>query len=102
MLTPERRHPHPWRGEPRGERAPTLLHQGPHPEPEAVEQSEVVFYHLGAGVAGMSIIPLVRAEPAAGRGERWGGLRRVGRERGPCAALAPIYLVFCWGGREWG
>lgn len=49
-----------------------MLHQGPHPEPEAVQQSEVVFYHLGAGIAGMSIVPLVRAEPATGRGERWG------------------------------
>ena len=51
-----------------GEGTHTLLHQGPHSKPEAVQQSEVIFYHLGARVAGVSIIPLIRAEPAAERG----------------------------------
>lgn len=46
-----------------------MLHQGPHSEPEAVQQSEVVFHHLGARVAGVSIVPLVRAEPAGRTGE---------------------------------
>lgn len=45
-----------------------MLHQGPHSEPEAVQQSEVVFYDLGARIAGMSIVPLVRAEPGRERG----------------------------------
>lgn len=70
------------RGDPWGERAPTLLHQGPHPEPEAVQQSEVVFYHLGAGIAGMSIVPLVRAEPATGRGAVGQSCRGGGRREG--------------------
>lgn len=79
----------PWRlrgslglGGPPGDRAHTLLHQRPHSEPEAVQQSEVVFYHLRARVAGVSIVPLVRAEPAAGRGVSGSeaGLRRDERE----------------------
>lgn len=52
---------------PRGEQTHTLLHQGAHSKPEAVEQCEVILYHLGAGVAGVGIIPLVRAEPAGQR-----------------------------------
>lgn len=62
----------------------------------------------------MSIVPLVRTEPAAGTGERWGGAVGARAGRGaratglpawqtlPCATLlTSIYSVFCWGGREW-
>lgn len=45
----------------------TLLHQGAHSKPEAVEQCEVILHHLGARVAGVSIIPLIRAESAGQR-----------------------------------
>lgn len=44
----------------------TLLHQGSHSKPEAVKQSEVIFHHLRARVAGVSIVPLIRAEPGTG------------------------------------
>lgn len=46
-----------------------MLHEGAHAEPEAVEESEVVFYHIGAWVTRMGVIPLVRAEPVARTGE---------------------------------
>ncbi len=47
----------------------TLLHEGAHAKPEAVEKGEVVFYHIGAWVTRMGVIPLVRAEPVAGTRE---------------------------------
>lgn len=43
----------------------TLLHEGAHAKPEAVEEREVVLHHIGAWVTRMGIIPLVRAEPGA-------------------------------------
>lgn len=42
----------------------TLLHQRSHPEPEAVQQGEVVLHDVRARVAGVSVVPLVWAEPA--------------------------------------
>lgn len=49
---------------------PTLLHQRSHPEPEAVQEGEVVLHDVGARVAGVGVIPLVGAEPAAHRETR--------------------------------
>lgn len=48
----------------------TLLHQCAHPEPEAVEQGEVILHDVRPGVAGMSIVPLIRAEPVVAQGKR--------------------------------
>lgn len=48
----------------------TLLHQRAHPEPEAVEQGEVILHDVRPGVAGMSVVPLVWAEPAVAQGRR--------------------------------
>lgn len=42
-----------------------MLHEGAHAKPEAVEKGEVVFYHIGAWVTRMGVIPFVRAEPVA-------------------------------------
>lgn len=48
----------------------TLLHQRAHPEPETVEQGEVILHDVRPGVAGMSVVPLVRAEPVVAQGKR--------------------------------
>lgn len=47
----------------------TLLHEGAHAKPEAVEEGEVVFHHIGSWVTRMGVVPLVWTEPMA-RGER--------------------------------
>lgn len=44
----------------------TLLHQGSHSKPEAVQEGEVVLHDVRAWVAGVGVIPFVRAEPAFG------------------------------------
>lgn len=61
----------------------TLLHEGAHSKPEAVEQSEVVLHHLGAGVAGVGIVPLIGAEPTRGESGSEAGLQGD-REAHPC------------------
>lgn len=49
-----------------------MLHQGADAEPEAVEEGEVVLHHVGAGVAGVGVVPLVGAEPWGEDGESAG------------------------------
>lgn len=51
---------------------PTLLHQRSHPEPEAVQEGEVVLHNVRARVAGVGVVPLIWAEPAAHRESRAG------------------------------
>lgn len=77
----------------------TLLHQRAHPEPEAVEQGEVVLHDVRAGVAGMCIVPLVWAEPVGTQSRSslagmWHGTRAVHTRC--CAGLllhVPVQLL---------
>lgn len=46
--------------------ATTLLHESPDSKPETIEQRKIVFHHIRVWVAGMRVVPLVRAKPREG------------------------------------
>lgn len=46
--------------------ATTLLHESPNSKPETIEQRKIVFHHIRVWVAGMRVVPLVRAKPREG------------------------------------
>lgn len=41
-----------------------MLHESPDSKPETIEQCKIVFHHVRVRVAGVRVVPLVRAEPA--------------------------------------
>ena len=56
--------------------ATTLLHESPDSKPETIEQRKIVFHHIRVWVAGMWVVPLVRAKPRGESREKCVSIKR--------------------------